>query len=304
MDVQVSSSQDTLLCDVSTGMPCLVVPPHWMAKVFSLIHDLAHPAVKTTVRMVVEQFVWHGLKKGEAELVMNCTKCQTSKVQRHTQALIQNFDAAVRRFQHIHIDVVGPLPVSKEARYLLTVVDWATRWLEAIPIKKASVVTCTTTLVSQWNARVGVPAHITSERGHSSRLPCGLRWRSSWGSSSTTPQYTTRSPTAPRCSKTSASNISSKRERRSIELEVKQKVIKQHNVGKAVNAFARDLGTLYSTITTILKDKENIFQAVKGSALLKATRLMKMQEGPISDIETLLMTWIEDKHNRESLSPR
>ncbi|XP_069781096.1 uncharacterized protein [Narcine bancroftii] len=56
-DVWVPSSPDTLLCDISTGMPRLVVPPHWRTKVFSLIHDLAHPVVKTTVGMVTEQFV-------------------------------------------------------------------------------------------------------------------------------------------------------------------------------------------------------------------------------------------------------
>ncbi|XP_045149967.1 zinc finger MYM-type protein 5 isoform X3 [Echinops telfairi] len=96
-------------------------------------------------------------------------------------------------------------------------------------------------------------------------------------------------------SKTSASDSSSKRQRRSIDLEVKQKVIKLHEGGKSVNAVARDLGMSHSTITTILKNKEKILRAVKGSAPLKATRLTKMREGPISDMETLLMAWIEDQ---------
>ncbi|XP_075418980.1 zinc finger MYM-type protein 5 isoform X3 [Tenrec ecaudatus] len=96
-------------------------------------------------------------------------------------------------------------------------------------------------------------------------------------------------------SKASASGSSSKRQRRSIDLEVKQKVIELHEGGKSVNAVARDLGMSHSTITTILKNKEKILRAVKGSAPLKATRLTKMREGPISDMETLLMAWIEDQ---------
>ncbi|KAM9604243.1 zinc finger MYM-type protein 5 isoform 1-T2 [Trichechus inunguis] len=104
---------------------------------------------------------------------------------------------------------------------------------------------------------------------------------------------------APKRSKTSASNSSSKRQRKSIDLEVKQKVIKQHEGGKSVNAIARDLGMSHSTITTILKNKEKILQAVKGSAPLKATRLTKMREGPISDMERLLMTWIEDQTQKQ-----
>ncbi|KAM6179038.1 zinc finger MYM-type protein 5-like [Rhynchocyon petersi] len=100
---------------------------------------------------------------------------------------------------------------------------------------------------------------------------------------------------APSLSKTSASDSSNKRQRRSIDLEVKQTVIKLHEGGKSVNAIARDLGMSHSTITTILKNKEKILRAVKGSAPLKATRLTKMREGPISYMETLLMTWIEDQ---------
>ncbi|XP_069782368.1 uncharacterized protein YagA-like [Narcine bancroftii] len=79
------------------------------------------------------------------------------------RAPIQNFD--LTEFQHIHVDLIGPLLVSKEARYLLMVVDRAARWPEAIPIKEASAETCARILVSQWITHFGVPVHITSDRG-------------------------------------------------------------------------------------------------------------------------------------------
>lgn len=51
----------------------------------------------------------------------------------------------------------------------------------------------------------------------------------------------------------------------------------------------------YSPIATILKTKDKVTKAIKGSVSLKTTRLTKVQEGPISDMEKLLMTWIEDQ---------
>ena len=80
-----------------------------------------------------------------------------------------------------------------------------------------------------------------------------------------------------------------------IDLETKLKVIKEYESGKSVMVIARQSGMSHSTIATILKNKNKVTEAVKGSASLKATRLTKIREGPISYMEKLLMTWIEDQ---------
>jgi len=93
----------------------------------------------------------------------------------------------------------------------------------------------------------------------------------------------------------SIDNVASKRPRRVIDLEMKLKVIKEYESGKSVMVIARQSGMSHSTIATILKNKNKVTEAVKGSASLKATRLTKIREGPISYMEKLLMTWIEDQ---------
>ena len=48
-----------LVCDVSTGHPRPIVPPDFRCTVFDVIHNLSHPGVKATVKMVSDKFVWH-----------------------------------------------------------------------------------------------------------------------------------------------------------------------------------------------------------------------------------------------------
>jgi hypothetical protein len=71
-----------------------------------------------------------------------------------------------RRFTHVHLDIVGPLPTSSEGySYLFTMVDRSTRWLEAVPIKSISGQKCVDTFISTWVARYGVPAITILDQG-------------------------------------------------------------------------------------------------------------------------------------------
>src|SRR5450830_455678 len=70
------------------------------------------------------------------------------------------------RFSHVHVDLVGPLPVSAQGFcYLLTMVDRSTRWLEAVPLKTMTAESCVGAFVATWVARFGVPTSVTSDQG-------------------------------------------------------------------------------------------------------------------------------------------
>lgn len=90
--------------------------------------------------------------------------CQQSKITRHCNSGIGTYPKPNRRFGHIHVDLVILAPCQGH-RYLFTIVDRATRWIEAIPLQDASALSCATALLHNWIARFGIPDHVTSDRG-------------------------------------------------------------------------------------------------------------------------------------------
>ena len=71
-----------------------------------------------------------------------------------------------KKFAHVHVDLVGPLPISAECqKHLLTVVDRSTRWLEVIPLKSTTAEVCADAFIAGWVSRFGTLHTITTDRG-------------------------------------------------------------------------------------------------------------------------------------------
>ena len=96
------------------------------------------------------EFVWLYMHKDINNWCKLCLDCHQSKVSQHTRAPLQDFTEPNCRFDHLHVDIVGPLPPSQGFTYLFTVIDRFTRWTEAIPMTDSTAATCARALLREW----------------------------------------------------------------------------------------------------------------------------------------------------------
>lgn len=154
-----------LLCDTSLQRPRPVIPPGFRRRVFDLVHGLSHPSTRVTRELICTRYVWHNMKRDISQWCRECLHCQTSKIHRHYRAPVDTIPVPPRRFTHVHVDLVGPLPVSAGFSYLFTVIDRTTRWPEAFPLRDITAASCARAFIGGWVARFGVPLDMTSDRG-------------------------------------------------------------------------------------------------------------------------------------------
>ena len=148
----------------------LVVPGPLRPKVLALAHDAimtGHLGIKKTSDRVLANFFWPGLVGDVTRYCRSCVICQhTIPKGRVSVAPLQKMPIIGVPFQRVAMDLIGPIePMStKKNRFILTVIDYATRYPEAVALPSVDAIHVAEALCKIYS-RVGIPEEILSDQG-------------------------------------------------------------------------------------------------------------------------------------------
>ena len=139
-------------------------------KVMTLAHDsilAGHLAAKKTSEKILTNFYWPNLWGDVARFCQSCDTCQRSAPKGRTSKVpLDQMPIIDQPFSWVAVDLIGPILPSSERgyRYVLAIVDFSTRYPEAVPLKSVSTEAVAEALVEIFS-RVGLPNKILSDCG-------------------------------------------------------------------------------------------------------------------------------------------
>ena len=147
----------------------LLVPLKHRAELLSLAHEnplSGHFAATKTRERIERDFWWPNLPADVKMHCDSCTTCAMARPRRPAKAPMGTPVLATEPFSSVSVDIVGPiLPASAQGhRYILTVVDQATRYPDAVPLRHIDSATVADALISVFS-HVGYPRQLTSDNG-------------------------------------------------------------------------------------------------------------------------------------------
>jgi len=147
----------------------VVVPKILRRKLISEVHDgimSPHHGIAHTCRRIQDVAWWPHWRSDVIKYVMECDRCQRVKNKKMMNQIPRPVTVPSRPFQHIGIDVVGPLPTTSRGNvYILTVVDHFTRWAEAIPLVDQTTKSIAQAVIKNIICRHGLFDTMTSDNG-------------------------------------------------------------------------------------------------------------------------------------------
>ncbi|XP_040019919.2 uncharacterized protein LOC144383704 isoform X3 [Gasterosteus aculeatus] len=146
----------------------LLVPQSYRATVLHLAHTHplgAHLGVEKTKERILQRFFWPGVHKEIENFCRSCPECQQVAPKPTYRNPLIPLPIIDTPFERIGLDIVGPLPKSARGhQYILVILDYATRYPEAIPLRKATARHIANELFL-LSTSLGIPKEILTDQG-------------------------------------------------------------------------------------------------------------------------------------------
>ncbi|KAL0149347.1 hypothetical protein M9458_055385 [Cirrhinus mrigala] len=146
----------------------LVVPKNKTETVLELAHShpmAGHLGAQNTAQRIRDRFHWPGLEAEVKRFCQACPMCQRTSPRKPPPSPLIPLPIIGVPFERIGMDIVGPLPRSGRGHeHILVIVDYATRYPEAVPLRQATAKAIARELFLLFT-RVGLPSEILTDQG-------------------------------------------------------------------------------------------------------------------------------------------
>ena len=148
----------------------VVVPRKYRQEVLRIAHDTpmaGHLGVTKTRARIWSDFAWPGICGDVRRYCASCDMCQRCSPKGSTRKVpLGKMPIIDTPFERVAVDLVGPLiPASdRNHKYVLTLIDYATRYVEAKPLKTCGTEEVAEALWEIWT-RLGVPKEVQTDQG-------------------------------------------------------------------------------------------------------------------------------------------
>uniref|UniRef100_A0A8C5PW96 Gypsy retrotransposon integrase-like protein 1 n=1 Tax=Leptobrachium leishanense TaxID=445787 RepID=A0A8C5PW96_9ANUR len=146
----------------------LLVPQPYQRMVLDLAHNDAlggHLGAEKTEARITDRFYWPGIGAAVKRYCSSCPVCQLTAPAPHYRNPLVPLPIIEVPFERIAMDIVGPLEKSARGhRYILVVLDYATRYPEAVPLRNPTSKAIARELFFMF-LRTGLPREILTDQG-------------------------------------------------------------------------------------------------------------------------------------------
>jgi transposase InsO family protein len=160
--------QESILYRKKSGRSIPVIIQGQEQQIIELAHDhplSGHMGQDNTYFRLKEEAWWPGMQEDINNYVKSCDTCQ-KRIKKKQVSEASSATIVTEPFAHIGIDVMGPLPVTRNGkRYIILAVDFFTKYLEGIAVDEADAQTVAKFIHSDIICQYGVPKELTSDRG-------------------------------------------------------------------------------------------------------------------------------------------
>ena len=108
-----------LFCELSGPKPRPLLPESLRGPVMEIFHGLDHCGQKPLLHRCAAEYYWPKQSKNVSKFVKECHPCQAAKTGKQIHLPISQIPVPARRFSHINLDILGPLPESNGFKYML-----------------------------------------------------------------------------------------------------------------------------------------------------------------------------------------